>query len=177
LDSIELVKRAKGGDKEALIKLIMDKKQDYYKLAYVYMKNEEDALDVMEDMILILYKNIYKLKKEEAFYTWSKTILVNCCKKALTKSSRVILLEDIKEREKDNYKYEEITNEKDRKIIIDEHMSKLNAKYQEAIKLRYFLDLDYSTIASILKIPIGTVKSRIYIGLKRLKESLGGEEF
>ncbi|MBE6043028.1 MULTISPECIES: RNA polymerase sigma factor [Clostridium] len=174
---MNLVKRAKHGDKEALIKLIMDRKQDYYKLAYVYMKNKEDALDVMGDMILILYENIYKLKKEEAFYTWSKTILVNCCKKALRKSSRVILLEDIKEREKNSCKCDEIADEKDQKIIIDEHISKLKGKYQEAIKLRYFLDLDYSTIASILKIPIGTVKSRVYIGLKRLKESLGGEEF
>ena len=42
--------------------------------------------------------------------------------------------------------------------------------------VKYFLDLDYQTISDILKIPLGTVKSRISIGLKNLKESLGGDE-
>lgn len=175
------IKRAKQGDKEALIELIMDKKQEYYRLAYVYMKNKEDALDAMEDMIVILYENIHKLKKEDAFYSWSKTILVNCCKNILRKSSKVISLEDIKEEVQENYRYngephsKEI-EEKNHNIIIDEHMSKLNEKHQEVIKLRYFLDLDYNTIAGMLKIPVGTVKSRISIGLQRLKESFGGEE-
>ncbi|QUH24695.1 RNA polymerase sigma factor [Serpentinicella alkaliphila] len=45
----------------------------------------------------------------------------------------------------------------------------------EVIKLRYFLDLDYETIGRILKIPIGTVKSRISVGINKLKESLGGD--
>lgn len=176
VDGMELVKKAKQGDKEALIKLIMDKKQEYYKLAYVYMKNKEDALDVMEDMIVILYENVHKLKKEDAFYSWSKTILVNCCKNSLRKGNRVISLEDIKEEEKEDYRHNEAMDRKEERIILDEHMSRLKEKHQEVIRLRYFLDLDYNTIANMLKIPIGTVKSRISIGLERLRESLGGEE-
>ncbi|MCY6369433.1 sigma-70 family RNA polymerase sigma factor [Clostridium ganghwense] len=171
VDSRKLVEKAKQGDGEALIQLIMDKNQEYYKLAYVYMKNEEDALDVMEDMIVILYENIHKLKKDDAFYSWSKTILVNCCKKLLRKRKKVVSLESIKE-EAD----EEIIEQKNKKIMLDGYLSKLNEKHQEVIKLRYFLDLDYQTIASLIKVPIGTVKSRISIGLKKLKESFGGEE-
>jgi RNA polymerase sigma factor, sigma-70 family len=174
VDVINLVREAKKGDKEALIELIMDKKQDYYKLAYVYMKNKEDALDAMEDMIVILYENIHKLKKDDAFYSWSKTILVNCCKNAFKKNNRVISLEDIRDKVQEDYdnskaSYNEEIEEKNQQIIIEEYMSKLNEKHQEVIKLRYFLDLDYKTIASILKIPSGTVKSRISIGLQRLK--------
>lgn len=181
VDVINLVREAKKGDKEALIELIMDKKQDYYKLAYVYMKNKEDALDAMEDMIVILYENIHKLKKDDAFYSWSKTILVNCCKNAFKKNNRVISLEDIRDKVQEDYdnskaSYNEEIEEKNQQIIIEEYMSKLNEKHQEVIKLRYFLDLDYKTIASILKIPSGTVKSRISIGLQRLKECFGGEE-
>lgn len=181
VDVINLVREAKKGDKEALIELIMDKKQDYYKLAYVYMKNKEDALDAMEDMIVILYENIHKLKKDDAFYSWSKTILVNCCKNAFKKNNRVISLEDIRDKVQEDYdnskaSYNEEIEEKNQQIIIEEYMSKLNKKHQEVIKLRYFLDLDYKTIASILKIPSGTVKSRISIGLQRLKECFGGEE-
>ena len=82
MDEELLVKKAKHGDKDALLTLFMLKKQEYYKLAYIYMKNSEDAMDVMEEMILILYQNIYKIRDEKSFYSWSKTILVNCCKNA-----------------------------------------------------------------------------------------------
>lgn len=168
----KLVEKAKQGDQEALIELIMGKKQEYYKLAYVYMKNEEDALDAMEDMIVILYENINKLKKDDAFYSWSKTILVNCCKKLLRKRKKLVSLEAIKEDAN-----EEIIEQKNQKIMLDGYISKLSGKHQEVIRLRYFLDLDYETIAGLIKVPIGTVKSRISIGIKKLKESFGGEEF
>ena len=71
---IQMVKRAKMGDKEVLVELIISQKQDHYRLAYIYMKNQDDALDAMEDMILKVYENIQTLKDETAFYSWSKTI-------------------------------------------------------------------------------------------------------
>ena len=55
--------------------------------------------------------------------------------------------------------------------MLEQHLSRLSEKQQEAIKLRYYLDLDYQSIADILKIPVGTVKSRISIGLKILEKS------
>lgn len=170
LDAKLLIKQAKRGDKEALLKLIMDKKDEYYKLAYVYLKNREDSLDALQDMIIILYENIHKLKKEEAFYSWSKTILVNCCKKILKVRNKTIPFEKI-DLHGDHGDYEE----KEAQIVLDVYLSKLSPIYAEAIKLKYLLDLDYKTISDILQIPEGTVKSRISKGMKKLKEEVGGE--
>lgn len=167
-----LVKKAKRGDQEALVQLIMSSKQDYYKLACIYVKNHEDALDAMEDMIVILYENIHKLKKESAFSSWSKTILVNCCKNILRKKKKVISLDAIKEAS-----YDGAFEQKDDEIILEKYLSQLNEKHQEVLKLRYFLDLEYKTISSIVKVPIGTVKSRISIGLRKLKEALEVENY
>lgn len=167
-----LVKRAKQGDKDALVQLIMAKKQDYYKLAYIYMKNKDDSLDAMSDMIVILNEKIHQLKKADAFYSWSNTILVNCCKKLLKEKSKLISLDNIDEESCEG----ELKIKADQ-IVVEEHLSKLSEKHQEVIKLKYYLDLDYQTISDILRIPIGTVKSRISIGLKNLKESLGGEKY
>ena len=167
-----MVKKAKQGDRETLLQLIMQQKEDYYKLAYVYMKNPEDALDAMEDMIVILYENIHRLRKEESFYSWSKTILVNCCKNLLRKNKRMVSLDTIREQAD-----ETLFGDKEAQIVLEQHLSRLSEKQQEAIKLRYYLDLDYQSIADILKIPVGTVKSRISIGLKILEKSLGGESF
>lgn len=172
MDIDKLIKGAKQGDKDALVQLIMARKQDYYKLAYTYMRNKEDALDVLEDMIVILYESIHSLKKEEAFYSWSKTILVNRCKKLLAKKRNLFSLDTVREEA-----IEGGFKEKDDQLILEKHLSKLNKKHQEVLKLRYFLDLDYKSISNLLKIPIGTVKSRISVGIKRLKKSLGGEGY
>lgn len=166
-----LVRNAKNGDKDALVRLIMGREQDYYKLAYVYTGNREDALDAMEDMIVILYENIERLKKDEAFYSWSRIILVNCCKNLLRKKRRIVFLDTVQE-----MAFDDDLCHKDEQIVLEAHLSKLTAKHQEVLKLRFFLDWDYQTISDILKIPVGTVKSRISVGLKKLKESLGGEK-
>lgn len=173
METEALVKKAKKGDKEALVQLIMTEKQDYYKLAYVYMRNPEDAMDAMEDMIVILYENISRLKNENSFYSWSKTILVNCCKNSLKKKNKVVLLEldELHEGYQDN-----LVEQKDEQLRLDKHLQELNIKQREVIKLRYFMDMDYQSIAELLRIPVGTVKSRISIGLKKLKVVLGGEE-
>lgn len=165
-----LVKKAQQGDKEALVQLIMSQKTDFYKLAYLYMKNEADALDALQDTIIILYENISKLKKADAFYSWSKTILVNCCKKLLKENKKIITVDYIEEET-----YEGDFDKKDDQIMLQKHLSDLKEKYQEVIKLHYFLDLDNETISKIINIPVGTVKSRIFNGLKKLKESFGGE--
>lgn len=165
-----LVKKAKQGDKEALIQLVMRRKQEYYRLAYIYVGNQEDALDAMEDMIVIIYENIAKLKKDESFYTWSKTILVNCCKKITNNSRKIISFETIEE-----LAVQGDFEQKNDQIVLEKYLLKLSDKHQEVIRLRYFLDLDYQAIADILKIPLGTVKSRISYGIERLKESFGGE--
>lgn len=172
MDTVIMVKKAKQGDRETLLQLIMQQKEDYYKLAYVYIKNPEDALDAMEDMIVILYENIHRLRKEDSFYSWSKTILVNCCKNLLRKNKRLVSLDTIGEQIDDS-----LFGDKEAQIVLEQHLSRLSEKQQEVIKLRYYLDLDYQSIADILKIPVGTVKSRISTGLQILEKSLGGESF
>lgn len=163
----EYVRMAQKGDKEALLKLIMDKKTELYRLAYVYTENQEDA---MEDMILIVYQQIGKLKKPDAFYSWCKTILVNCCKSIIRKRSKVVSLEEgedlLVDAGLDN-------NESFIDVIL--HLNNLKEEQQEAIKLKYLIGMDYESIASLTNVPVGTVKSRIFNGLKKLKHSLGGE--
>lgn len=168
----QLIIKAKQGDKDALVQLVMSQKKEYYKLAYAYMENKEDALDALEDMIVILYDNINKLKKEDAFFSWSKTILANRCKKLLREKNKVVYIDTV-----EDTACEGEISQKEEQIALERHITQLNAKHQEIIKLRYYLDLDYQNISEILKIPIGTVKSRISIALKKLKESFGGEYY
>lgn len=172
MDMTTLIRKAKKGDKDALVQLIMDEKQDYFRLAYAYTKNQADALDALGDMIVILYEKISSLRNERRFDTWSRTILVNCCKEILRKRRKIIPLEQLPEGS-----HEERFRQKEEEIILNLALKRLSQKHQEVLRLRFFLDYDYQTIAKILKIPVGTVKSRISIGLHKLRIILGGEDF
>lgn len=171
MDINGLVEQAKRGNKEALVQLIMAQKASYYKLAYIYTQNKEDAMDAMQEMILLLYEKIDQLKNNDSFYTWSKTILVNMAKRRYKENKKVVSIDEIK------IQTIELHNNSENKLDLEMYLNKLNYKYQEVIRLRYFLDLDYETISQLLKIPLGTVKSRLNAGIKILKKSLGGEYY
>jgi len=164
-----LVKRAKSGDKDALLKLIIDKKAEFYRLAYLYAGNREDAMDAISEMTVILYNKIYKLKDEDKFYCYAKTILVNACREILRKRKNIVLT--------DYQDYQETYDNDGKESLMDVFMimKTLSEDQQEAIKLKYLLDMDYQTIAEICKVPVGTVKSRIFNGVRKIKEALGGD--
>lgn len=168
-----LVKQAKKGDKEALLQLISEQQDDYYRLALSYMGNSHDAMDAMEEMIVSLYRYIPKLKKNESFYSWSKTILVNQCKQMLRKADRFVLLENFEEAE---FHSEDALLEKtEQSIDIQKMLATVNEHQRETIELKYFHDLDYKTIAEMTNVSVGTAKSRVFNGLNKMRESAKGE--
>jgi len=172
-----LVKQAQKGNKEALLQLIIVEQDAYYRLAYSYMRNEHDAMDAMEDMIVTLYEKLDQLQKSESFYSWSKTILVNRCKTILHNKERFIFLENERElsfaeiTDDNPYRYTE--SEMDMQVLL----SHLNARQREAIELRYVHDLPYQTIADITGAPVGTIKSRISQSIQKLKAMIGGDRY
>jgi len=175
MDVVNAVKKAKKGDKEALLQLILAEKEAYYRLAYSYMRNEADAMDVLEEMIVRLYERIDQLKKEESFYTWSKTILVNQCKRLLKRNNRVIPLGD-----KPDVNIRHISStgisvyrQVEEQMDLQALLTHLNTDQREAIQLKYYHDLDYGSIAAMTRVSTGTVKSRIYQGLQKLRALYG----
>jgi RNA polymerase sigma factor, sigma-70 family len=173
-----LVKQAQRGSKEALLQLILAEQDAYYRLAYSYMKNEHDAMDAMADMIVKLYEKLDQLKNREAFYSWSKTILVNRCKTILRSRDRFLLLGDDEQEpiltaltDVDPYRHTES------EMDMEELLSHLNERQREAIELRYVHDLPYQAIAEMTDSPLGTIKSRISQGIGRLKAVIGGDRY
>lgn len=174
-----LVRAAQRGNKEALLELILAEQDAYYRLAYSYMGNEHDAMDVMEDMIVTLYEKVVQLQKRESFYSWSKTILVNRCKTVLRQQNRFEPLaadeapEPAMEAWTTANPYSNTESEADLSVLL----ARLNPRQREAIELRYVHDLPYQTIADITEAPVGTIKSRISQGLQKLKAMIGGDRY
>lgn len=172
-----LVSQAQRGNKEALLQLIMADQDAYYRLAYSYMGNEHDAMDAMEDMIVTIYEKVDQLQNGAAFYSWSKTILVNRCKTLLRKKKRFLPMEEEQESSlagfTDDNPYRKTESEMDLQLLL----SHLTAKQREVIELRYVHDLPYQTIADMTGAPLGTIKSRMSQGIQKLKVLIGGDRY
>ena len=167
-----LVKKARNGDKEALMQLVLDAKDEYYRLAYTYLENEHDAMDALENMIVILYEKIDQLQKPESFYSWSKTILVNECRALLRKRKKIIFLEQ--------NQTEQLVDESliaTDQYSFDELLTSLSPVQKEAVQMKYFLDYDFETIAELTNVPVSTAKSRVFQALKKLRITLGGDNY
>ena len=151
--------------KEILIDYIENNQEKLYRVAFSYLKNEESALDVVQESIEKALKNIYQLKEKEYIKTWFYRILINECLQDIKKNKRIITCE-LQEIENKIDWNDNITTEG---IDIYNNIQKLNEKVRTVIILRFFEDMKIEEIATITKTNVNTVKSRLYKGLKELK--------
>jgi len=150
--------------KEILIEYIKDNQEKLYRIAFSYSKNEEAALDIVQEAITKALKNINKLREESYIKTWFYRILINEALQYIRKNKRILTCE-----------LEAIENKVDCNADIAEgldiykYVQNLNEKLKTVIILRFFEDMKISEIARITKTNESTVKSRLYKGLKELK--------
>lgn len=163
----ELIKQAQKGDKEAFTQLIYEIRQDLYKIARCRLSCEDDIEDAVQETMIETFKNIKKLKKQEAYKKWIIKILVNKCNYIYKKNkNRNISFENL-ELEK-RYSFNEIYNELEE---IDFYLILKDLNYDERIALTLFYLEDYSIkeISKLLKTNENTIKTRLKRGKEKIK--------
>lgn len=155
-------------DKKHLEKLLSDvvikNKENHYRLAYSYVKNADDALDIVQESIYKAISSIDSLKNPKYIKTWLYRIVVNTSLDFLRKHKRVDVVEqEILERY--------IPGDEDDYENIDLHraLDELSPNYRTIIVLRYFEDLKIEEVADVLNENVNTVKTRLYRALKMLR--------
>lgn len=165
VEEIEIIKRAKNGYTSDIANIINNNIQSMYRVAFSILKNEDQMLDAISNTVVIVFEKISTLKYEEYFKTWLTKILINECYKILKHNKKVLYFENA-DLENSSYtdKYEDV----DVKRVI----SKLDKDLKQLVLLYYFEDFSVKEISEILKIPAGTVKSRLYRAREVLKNEL-----
>ena len=146
-------------------------KENLYKIAFSYLKNEQNSLDAVSETIYKAYKNIDKLKNREFFNTWIIKILINSCKTVL-KNNKVIYIEEYDKTKKDNLDILETDFKLSIKIDLYNAIDKLNDKFKSIIILKYLEDMSIIQISEVLNLPEGTVKVYLRRALGVLKIEL-----
>lgn len=161
-----IIKAMKGEDK-AFIELIKIHKSYLYKTAYAYVKNQQIALDIIQETTYKAFMNIKEIKEPKYFKTWITRILINTSINLMKKENKVVYIDE-----------ESPLVDSTSILSVEEKLDLYNAidllkdSYKTAIILKYFNDLTINDIAEIMKISSNTVKSNLKRGRESLKNIL-----
>ncbi|WP_342514757.1 sigma-70 family RNA polymerase sigma factor [Sporosarcina sp. FSL K6-1522] len=165
----KLAARAIAGDDDAFLSLMLMHKEALYRTALAYLKNEEDALEAMQEVTFRAYAKMATLKKPEYAKTWLIRVMMNYCRDVLHKQKRLVLDEDILLQQgiSEDFTY----------LEVEDALAQLTDEQRELIHLKYLQDVKIKEIAEMTFTPESTVKTRLYKALKSLRsffEEKGG---
>ncbi|CEG24377.1 RNA polymerase sigma factor SigV [Planococcus massiliensis] len=157
---------------QLFIACITDHKEDFYRLAYSYVKNQEDALDIVQESIKKALTSLDKIKDPNAMKSWFYKIVVRTAIDLVRKQKKVSLADDgmidfLSAGKEDTYK----------DMDLHKALDELPIQYKTVIALRFFEDLKLEEIAEILDENINTIKTRLYKGLKILHITIVEEDY
>ena len=176
-----LVERVQGGDKAAFDILVQKYQSKIIQLAYRYVHDQDEAMDVAQEAFIKAYKALGRFRGDSAFYTWIYRIAINTAKNYLVASSRRPPRADIDA--VDAEQYDSATGLKEyatpeRMLLKDEiketiagAIENLPDDLRTAITLRELEGMSYEEIAQAMECPIGTVRSRIF----RARDAIDGK--
>lgn len=188
LEDFKLIDRAvEGQDQHAFAELMKRYKNPVYHMILKMVRNVDDAEDLTIEAFAKAFKNLHKFKKDFTFSTWLFRIATNNTidfirKKRLDTMSLNTSFKDdngeavtIDVQDKNLNPQEEAI--KAQKIeLVQMFVTKLPAKYQRLVRLRYFDELSYDEIAKELEAPLGTVKAQLHRARELMYDLVKGKK-
>lgn len=181
IDEKELIRQAKSGNLKAYEEIIGLYEKKVFSTIYYMVKNDNEVEDIAQEVFIKIYKNLGNFKEESSLYTWIYRITVNVCIDELKKRKKVVYLDekiDTKDGEvelqlpDDSKSPTDIAEDNDLKDRLEKCIKKLPESQRMMIILRDIKGFTYMEIAEIMKMNLGTVKSKINRARASLKELL-----
>lgn len=163
------MKQAQRGDKKAFIKLFELCEEEIYRMAFIYVKNKQDALDIVQETAYRSFKCISNLKEPQYFKTWLIKIAINNSLELIRNRQNKVFI---------NKTQEIYKNDKDivLTVFLRELIETLNEEEKSVILLRFYYEYSLKEVSNILKFPLGTVKTILYRALKKLRQKIKGDD-
>ncbi|MNO20826.1 ECF RNA polymerase sigma factor SigW [compost metagenome] len=178
LDLTPWLIRMSRGDEEAF-QVVYEATRDHaYRLIGYLAHNRQDIADIMSEVYFELYKSVGKYDPELQFITWFNGLIIRQVRNWKRKEWRLFrIAEKLKlstARTSDPAAELRLTALDDQLELLP-ILQTLSLKFKEVIVLRYYQDCSLEEIADLLKIPLGTVKSRHHHALKQLRSRFDGQ--
>jgi len=172
----KLVESAQNGDSQAFGKLIRLHQKRLFRFIYSLTGSFDSAEDIVQEAFVKAYHNIKSFKAGYSFYPWLSTIARNSAYNYIAREEKKESLDKMTESGFDPETKElgalDALLDKENGKRFYKALSELPVNFRTVFTLRHLEKMDYSEIASYLKIPPGTVDSRLYRARQILMEAL-----
>ena len=165
----EFLRRLRRQEQAAFHELVDQHSQQLFRVAYSMVGNAADAEDVVQETFTAAFAGISKFRGEASLKTWLMQILVRQSAKVKRSRGRrlTIGIENAQQAGHDP------ARAADSRIDVIEMLQKLSPEHREVIVLRELQGMGYEEMAEALKIPRGTVESRLHRARQELREKFG----
>jgi len=184
--TVNLIRRCKKNEGDAYNQLLRQYEAYLYRICYNYTRNKEEALDMMQEVYIKIFRGLRTFDESRPLVPWLKRITINTLinhsnknRLAETSLDGNWSAEDGNNQNTNPQSYlaaatniEEQVIESYTRNIIDKLIVELPKTYRIALALRYNEDMSYDEIASVLDLPLGTVKNNIYRARKMLRQRM-----
>ncbi len=169
-----LIASAQRGDVQAYEQLVQLYEQIAFRAAFLITHNEDEAADAAQDAFLRAYRSLGSFKLGQPLRPWLLRIVTNAAlNRVQAAQRRNRMTERYTQRaimETGSASIEGLTVKREQRQRLLAAVNQLSPDQQALIALRYFLELPESEVAETMKIPLGTVKSRLHRTLAKLRE-------
>lgn len=180
LDERRLIRKAKAGDQQAFGALLSKHEMRMYNIAYRMMGNSEDAMDMVQEAMIKVYRSLGRFEGSAQLGTWLYRVTTNTCLDELRrrKLRQTVSLDERMEKGAPSppdhifAKPEEAVEQMEKNQALRAAIKKLTPEHQAAIVLRDMQGMTYQQAAKIMDCPIGTMKSRVNRARAALREEL-----
>lgn len=144
---------------------ILDMQQTLYRVSYSFLSQESDREDAVQECICKAWTKCQMLRDDNLFQTWVVRILINECHNIGRRMSRVTVTDEIPER----------VAPPDTDETLHDAILMLDEALRTPLVLHYIEGYDVKEISAMMRLPAGTVKSRLFRARSRMKELLNEE--
>ena len=152
-------------------RLVLEAEPTLYHISKTILKNDHDCADAVQEAVIKAFANIKSLKNEQYFKTWLCRILINECYRICRRNKRTVSYDDYMQAAE-----KEQVQDSSKNYELYAALMKLKDKHRLCVTLHYIEGFKTSEIALMLKIPEGTVKSRLSKARSELRILLSEEE-
>lgn len=165
-------KQNQNQNRKLIEQIILEKYNQYYRLAYSYVHNEADACDIVQSGALKALRNSHSLQNPAYAQTWLYRIMLNECFQCLRRPQPLSSESLREENEAALGSVEDSYGD----IDLQRALNSLQDKEKAVVILKFFEDRTLEEIAEILAENVSTVKSRLYRSIKKLHQVLSADE-
>ena len=166
------IEKAAKGNRHAMDRILSECENPVYHIALGILADPQDAADASQQALLNIYRGLAQFRFECAFSSWVYRIAFRCCVD-IQRKRRDIPIDPLEgqgllERNAEAGVAERI----EQKTVLKQALQRLPEEMRQALVLREYCDYSYEEIARLLKIEVGTVKSRLSRARQLLKKRL-----